>query len=292
MRDGGWNLDVIGYFDNSLVDSKQEETGSYEVTRSEFCNKSSSELTQTLGVDFLETNGEFAFDAFKQCVEETNSNVTALSYEFVGGGAGQLIAGELSRFINGQQQNLPYELYGFAVTPASANVECTFLAEGIPDGLSRDTPVEIQETPAGFTCLRSDDVSIVLDIQTTQGSFRVISPSSAQVEQTKVEQLQNELMALRSELSNTRIELEANLESVLTTSASGDRQIQTYAEQVNSVAQAALKPGDRVRLKSREGILISNNRQNQDEKDLLIEPRNPVPGGNIDYVWWELQRAP
>ena len=143
MRDGGWNLDVFGYFDNSLVDSKQEETGSYEVTRSEFCNKSSSELTQTLGVDFLETNGEFAFDAFKQCVEETNSNVTALSYEFVGGGAGQLIAGELSRFINGQQQNLPYELYGFAVTPASANVECTFLAEGIPDGLSRDTPVEI-----------------------------------------------------------------------------------------------------------------------------------------------------
>ena len=93
-------------------------------------------------------------------------------------------------------------------------------------------------------------------------------------------------MALRSELSNTRIELEANLESVSATSASGDGQIQSYAEQVNSVAQAALKPGDRVRLKSREGILVSNNRQNQDEKDLLIEPRNPVPGGNIDYVWW------
>lgn len=278
MRNGGWKLDVFGYFDNSLLDRKQQGSNSYSVKNSKFCNLSSSEFSKTLGSSFEEVNGKFAFDAFRECVRITSSDVMALSYETIGDGAGQLITGELVRYVSGRPTALAYDIQGFGVTPRNAKVQCSVISQDIPENLSVNRPISVNVTHAPFACERVEDRTVVIDIQTSQGGFRVISPSSSENETTSLEELTREVGELSINLAELVQSTDNNNEKLIREINDAKARLEKVnASLTQSVAEArqsadsSLKYGSQIRLYGDDNqYLFSYHEKNSDEHDVLL----------------------
>lgn len=215
MRSGGWSLNVFGYFDNALTDNKSRGSSDYDVRRSDFCNKSASELSRSLGTEYEEANGQFALEAFERCVELRSADTIYVDYELIGSGQGQLVAGNINRFKAQDAGSLRYFLQGFSTTPQNAGVQCKFLSRPIPADVSVENPVSVDATPAGFSCEKTEDKSVIIDIQTSEGSFRVVAPSSEAEEETAIDVLRAEVSGLSSDIDELRdqnVELQTQID--------------------------------------------------------------------------------
>jgi hypothetical protein len=208
IREGGWELDVFGWFDNSLRDNKQEQTGNYSVQRSEFCANSVSDIARSFGSDYRQVSGKFALEAFEACVERTQSNVLYVTYLIpsVAPNNPSILQGDLVRVLLGEGE-FPYEIRGFSTSPDEADIDCKLRTSQIPDDLATN-PLRVDSSPAKFTCVRRDDIDTFIEITTTQGDFTVLFPSS---ETVRI----NELAALASrivKLENNAVDLQKTVE--------------------------------------------------------------------------------
>lgn len=194
-RSGGWNFDMFDIFDNSLQDNKQKASGSYNIKRTQFCSLSSANLSRTLGINHQETNGQFVLEAFQACVQTTSSNSVYFQYELVGLGKDQKVDGEIHRTVS--KGSLAYDIEGVSFIPTDAGVSCEVASQKVPDNLSRNNPIEVKSTPISLTCSKTKDVTTIVTVQTSEGSFSVTSPSQAEDERTA------ELISLNGELAGS-----------------------------------------------------------------------------------------
>lgn len=181
LRSGGWSLDVFGYFENSLVDRTSRTATDYSVRNTEFCNKSSNQLVRSAGTNFLEVNGRFVLEAYESCVETAGGNRLFLTYETHGFGNDSVIAGDLIRTLS-NQGSFTYDILGFSVTPSNAGVSCV-LGSGDNGTALLATPITtVDRSPVSISCSKSVDVTAVINIQTTEGDFKIVSPSTTEDE--------------------------------------------------------------------------------------------------------------
>lgn len=211
MRSGGWNLNVFDYFDNSLEDNKSRSNSNYSVKSSEFCDKSASDLARSLGTNFRENNGQFVLEAYQQCVKSTNIDTLYMSYDLIGSAETQLVSGRIHRAVpDSAASSLAYRVEGLSITPPNAGVTCQVLSQQIPGDLSTENPIRVDSTPAAFSCAKSQDKSIIIDIQTSEGSFTIVAPSAVEEELRKVDELEQQIVSLNDELESLRGALSEN----------------------------------------------------------------------------------
>ncbi|MDW3223433.1 MAG: hypothetical protein R8G34_11190 [Paracoccaceae bacterium] len=195
LRSGGWGLELFDIFDNSLVDTKQSSEGSYSVQRTRFCSQSTADLSRSLGSNYQERNGRFALQAFEACVQRTSASLAYLEYNLVGVGADQIVEAQIHRRVGGTQTNLSFDIQGISHLPETAGVSCKIASQPIPEGLSPEQPIKATSTPIAVSCARQTDVNTTTTVQTSLGSFTIVSPSKAEDARLR------EFEALSSELA-------------------------------------------------------------------------------------------
>lgn len=208
MRSGGWSLNVFDLFDNSLTDSKSQSSGSYSVERTEFCDKSSADLARSFGANYMERNGQFVLRAFEHCVTTTNADILYLKYQLNDYGANQVITGDLVRDTGPRRSSLGYYIHGFSVTPADADVSCKITGQDISDDVSTSNPIPINSSPADLACSKGEDRTVSISIQTSEGAFRVISPSNEEDERLRdMRVLESQVARQNAEISSLNQEI-------------------------------------------------------------------------------------
>lgn len=213
MRSGGWSLEVFDFFDNSLTDNKEDSASSYSVRRSDFCNKSASDLSRSLGSNYLEVNGKFAIQAFEKCVSDTNADIVYMDYSLIGNGEGQLISAALHRRVSGKASSLSYDIVGFDTTP-SDTADCKIQSKDFADSLKKGEVIKISATPATISCVKNTDSTIKIDLVTSEGAFSIISPSNEERENKQLLELKAEVARLGDQLRDAEILIGTNLNAV------------------------------------------------------------------------------
>ncbi|MEL6171409.1 MAG: hypothetical protein AAFR02_05270, partial [Pseudomonadota bacterium] len=233
LRSGGWSLDVFGYFDNALVDRKQTSASAYSVKNSEFCNKSAASFSQTMGSNYLETNGKFVLDSFNKCVRDVSQNIIYMDYRINNSDELQVISGSIHRKV-ASGSSLDYQLDGIAVLPISDKVSCQVQNSMINVNNGNQDAMRISSTPASFSCIKPSDTVASIDIITSEGSFNIIAPAADDIEREEV------ITRLQQESANVSVKL-TTAEAALTTATQEASRLSTQLTQANQrvAAEAA-----------------------------------------------------
>ena len=206
MRDGGWTLNVFGYFDNALVDSTNTGSSAYNVRNSEFCDKSASELSRSLGTDFLETNAQFVLQAYQECVRITEESGLWMTYEIVEDGSA--LRGVLRRKAS-PNTPLGYEIEDLSIsTTDSASVDCNLASNG--DEFSGDA-IQARSVNAGtatFTCIKRGEGAAFVDLRTSIVEFPLYMPSETVNDHAEVDALRDRIVQLEASYGESQTELQ------------------------------------------------------------------------------------
>lgn len=193
LRSGGWDLEVFDYFNNSLKDNKRVSTGSYDISRTEFCTSTSQQLARSLGSNYLERNGRFVLDAYAKCAEIANKNVLYLEYNMIPLGDIEILEGTLHRRVSSGE--LTYSIKGLSVTPKNSNISCRIGSRPVPQKQSEPQEwLKIEASTAIVSCEKPAASPAYISIDTTAGGFSIHAlPQDEAAEAAELEQLSTEL---------------------------------------------------------------------------------------------------
>ncbi len=213
MRTGGWSLNVFGYFDNTLNDTKNRGSNSYQVEESEFCNQSAAYHSSNLSTNISEANAGLVLDAYTECIRLTQESGLWMTYELV----------EDSRALRGtlRRRATPNTPLGYSIeevsisTTDSANVQCNLIVNGEKlEGQALESR-DIDAGTATFTCIKSGDGAAFVDLRTSIVDFPLYMPSDKAVARTKLDDLRDKLGRFEDELEEDRAVLVAGFASQL-----------------------------------------------------------------------------
>lgn len=230
----------IGFKGFSLGGSyaKQTSNEKWSIADSQVCTELAEALDTASSTSLKSQVTNFALNAWSECIKEANKNMLFLEYANLPDGSG--FTGQIKRSVSASSP----AAFGTITGIITSNMDADESLKGCKIGSKKIEPnveidIRINKSTINIVCNKDSEKSLSLALLTDQGDLPFISlPTSQQMEQTKIDQVNSSLIATKSALEAEIKKINTSLESSLVDITNGNNSIKTELTRVTSIVNA------------------------------------------------------